>query len=158
MISGLSAMVLSSVRFVLRKVDSLPRGFRGRRARFVGLAPSLAGSGSAAGRPRSGRSRTSSVVERVEFRGSARRQLWLRSPATAASLPLGFGNRSESLREAALGDQAPQRCRALFQVFTLCRITPRLNRTLVLASTTAVGKWLWPRALVMVGLERRLGA
>ena len=162
MISGLSAMVLSSVRFVLRKVDSLPRAFGGRRARFVGLDPSLAGSGSAAGRPRSGRYPAPAVVERVVLRVSARKRLGLRSPAMAAGPeawlrgPVGGASRTGGgrLSRAAVSD----RSWSPIYVPTFCRITPRVKRTHEPASTAVGCEWSWFRAPVVVGIERRLRA
>ena len=100
-------MVLSSVRCVLRKGESLPRIRRGRRAGLVGLDPSLAGRGPSAGRPRSGRYPASVVVERVVLRSSVRRWLWLRSPAVAAGpaawlrKPVGDASRSGRGRSSA---------------------------------------------------------
>lgn len=162
MICGRSAMVLSSDRCVLPRVDSLPRSPRGRRARFVGLDPSLAGSGSSAGRLRSGRYPASAVVERVVLRNSVRGRNGLRSPVEAAGpvawlrKPVGDASRTGGgrLNRAAVSD----RSWSPIHVPTFCRITPRVKRTHEPASTAVGCESSRFRAPAVVVIERRLRA
>ena len=59
-------------------------------------------------------------------------------------LPLGFGSRSEALREPVVGDQAPQGV-GPFQVPTFCRIT--LMRPPMVKAQTLRSSWAGAPAL-----------
>jgi len=155
-------MVLSSVRCVLPKFDSLPRSSRDLRARFVRFDRALAGSGPSAGRPRSGRYPALFVVERVLPRDSARKRLGLRSPAMAAG-PAAWlrgvvGDASRTGGGKLSGAAVLDRSWPPIHVSTFCRITPRVKRTHEPASTAVGCESSRFRAPVGVGIERRLRA